>query len=44
MNNAKKQRKTTECERLVISLRKPEIPREHFIPGWAWYRTEMVKI
>ena len=27
MNNAKKQKKTTEQERLEISLRKSEIPR-----------------
>ena len=30
MINAKKKRKTTECERLEISSRKLEIPREHF--------------
>ena len=29
--NAKKSRKTTEWERLEISSRKLEIPREHFI-------------
>ena len=29
--NAKKQRKTTELERLEISSRKLEIPREHFM-------------
>ena len=29
--NAKKQRKTTEWERLGISLRKSEIPKEHFM-------------
>jgi len=29
--NAKKQRKTTECERLEISSRKLEISREHFM-------------
>ena len=33
--NAKKQRKTTEWEILEISSRKLEIPREHFIQGWA---------
>ena len=33
--NAKKQRKTTEWERLEISSRKSEIPREHFIQRWA---------
>ena len=31
MINAKKQRKTTEWERLESSSRKLEIPREHFI-------------
>ena len=30
-NNAKKQRKTIECERLEISSRKLEIPREYFM-------------
>ena len=35
-------RKTTEWERLEISSRKLEIPREHFIQRWAQYRTEMV--
>ena len=34
--NAKKQRKTTEWERLEISSRKLEIPREHFMQRWAW--------
>ena len=29
--NAKKQRKTTEWERLGISSRKSEIPKEHFM-------------
>ena len=33
--NAKKQRKTTEWERLDISSRKLEIPREHFMQRWA---------
>ena len=33
--NAKKQRKTIEWERLEISLRKLEIPREHFMQRWA---------
>ena len=33
--NAKKQRKTTEQERLEISSRKLEIPREHFMQRWA---------
>ena len=33
--NAKKQRKTTEWERLEIFSRKLEIPREHFMQRWA---------
>ena len=33
--NAKKQRKTTEWERLEISSRKLEIPREHFMQRWT---------
>ena len=33
--NAKKQRKTTEWERLEISSRKLEIPRGHFMQRWA---------
>ena len=33
--NAKKSRKTTDWERLEISSRKLEIPREHFIQRWA---------
>ena len=32
---AKKWRKTTEWERLEISSRKLEIPREHFMQRWA---------
>ena len=35
MNNANKQRKTIEWERLEIFSRKLEIPREHFRQGWA---------
>ena len=35
MNNAKKQRKIIEWERLVISSSKLEIPREHFLQGWG---------
>ena len=31
--NAKKQRKTTEWERLEIPSRKLEVPREHFMKG-----------
>ena len=33
--NAKKWRKTMEWERLAISSRKLEIPREHFMQRWA---------
>ena len=33
--NAKKYRKTMEWERLEISSRKSEIPREHFMQRWA---------
>ena len=33
--NAKKERETTEWERLEISSRKLEIPREHFMQRWA---------
>ena len=33
--NAKKPRKTIEWERLEISSRKLEIPREHFMQRWA---------
>ena len=35
VNNAKKQRKTIEGERLEMSSRKLEISREHFMQGWA---------
>ena len=35
LNNAKKQRKTIDWERLEISSRKLEIPREHFMQRWA---------
>ena len=35
MNNAKKQKKTIEWERLEITSRKLEISREHFVLGWA---------
>ena len=40
--NAKKQRKTIEWERLEISSRKLELPREHFIQdghnkGHKWH-------
>ena len=37
-----RQGKTIEWERLEISSRKLELPREHFIQRWAQYRTEMV--
>ena len=42
MINAKKSRKTTEWERLEISSRKLEIPKEHFMKdgldkGQKWY-------
>ena len=33
--NAKKQRETIEWEKLEISSRKLEIPREHFMQRWA---------
>ena len=33
--SAKKERKTIEWERLAISSRKLEIPREHFMQRWA---------
>ena len=33
--NAKKLRKTTQWERLEISTRKLEIPREYFMQRWA---------
>ena len=35
VNNAEKQRKTTEWERLEIASRKLDIPREHFMQRWA---------
>ena len=34
MNNAKKQKKTIEWERLETSSRKLEISREHFMQRW----------
>ena len=34
-DQCKKKRKTTEWERLEISSRKLEIPREHFMQRWA---------
>ena len=33
--NAKKQRKTIKWERLEITSRKLEIPKEHFMQRWA---------
>ena len=41
-NQCKEMRKTTEWERLAISSRKLEIPREHFMQRWVRKRTEMV--
>ena len=38
MINAKKYREKTEWERLEISSRKVEIPREHFMQRWALLR------
>ena len=35
MISAKKYRKTVKWERLEISSRKLEIPREHFIQRWV---------
>ena len=35
VNSAKKQKKTIEWERLEISTRKFEIPREHFMEKWV---------
>ena len=40
--SAKKQREIVEWERLEISSRKLEIPREHFMQIRAQYRTELV--
>ena len=40
--NTKKKRKTIEWERLEITSRKLEIPREHFMQRWAQQRTEIV--
>ena len=36
--NAKKLMKTIEWERLEISSRKLEIPREHFTQRWTLYK------
>ena len=35
VNNANKQKKTIEWERLEISSRKLDIPREHFMQRWT---------
>ena len=35
MSNAKKQRGKIEWKSLQVSLRKLEIPREHFMQKWA---------
>ena len=40
--SAKKWRRTIEWERLAISSRKSEIPREYFMQKWAQLRTVMV--
>ena len=40
MNNAKKERKTIEGERLQISSRKLQIPSEYFRLRWAQKRIE----
>ena len=42
MNNAKKQRKTIEWEKLDFSSRKLEIAREYFMLKWAQYETKIV--
>ena len=41
-DQCKEMGKTTKWERLEISSRKLEIPREHFMQRWARIRTEMV--
>ena len=41
-DQCKEKRKTIEWERLEISSRKLEIPRENFKQRWAQKRTEMV--
>ena len=42
-DQCKEWRKTMQWERLVISSRKLEKPREHFMQRWAQYRTEMAR-
>ena len=41
--SAKKERKTMEWERLEISSKKLEIPREHFMQRWAQYCSHEIK-
>ena len=41
-DQCKENRKTIEWERLEISPRKLEIPREHCMQRWARERTEMI--
>ena len=43
VNNAKKYREKIEWERLEISLRKLERPREHFMQRWTQLRTETAR-
>ena len=38
MNSTKKQRKTIEWEKLEVSSRKLEMPREHFKQKWDYSR------
>ena len=41
-DQCKKEKKAIEWERLEISSRKLEIPREHFMQRWGQLRTEMI--
>ena len=41
-DHCKEIEENNRMERLEISSRKLEIPREHFIQKWAQYRTEIV--
>ena len=43
MISAKKQRKTIEWERLEISSRQLEIPREHFMQRWAQQKQKILR-
>ena len=43
MISAKKQRKTIEWERLEISSRQLEIPREHFLQRWAQQKQKILR-